>query len=173
VAHRDEYTVFVSQIHPKVDERDLFEFFSHVGRVEDIRLIRDSAHKSKGLCYVEFWERESINKALALAGQLIGGHPINVAVVQNTQVQAVAPTITALKLYIGSLHEDVVEEDLKPVFEVRGSFMLSLVSSCFSLRPLVGWTLSICTKIPAPARAKALVSFSTRTKLTARRPCKR
>jgi RNA recognition motif-containing protein len=33
---RDESTVFVSQIHPKVKERDLFDFFSLVGRVNDV-----------------------------------------------------------------------------------------------------------------------------------------
>jgi hypothetical protein len=40
-AEKDQFLIFVSQVHPKVDERDLFEFFSIVGRVEDIRLIRD------------------------------------------------------------------------------------------------------------------------------------
>ena len=46
-----------------MDERDLFEFFSHVGTVEDIRLIRDQrTQKSKGLCYVEFSDKESVPK---------------------------------------------------------------------------------------------------------------
>ena len=47
--NRDDFTIFVHQIHPKVDDRDLFDFFSHVGRVLDIRLIRDQRTlKSKG-----------------------------------------------------------------------------------------------------------------------------
>jgi RNA-binding protein 39 len=51
--NRDDFTIFVHQIHPKVDDRDLFDFFSHVGRVLDIRLIRDQRTlKSKG--YVAF-----------------------------------------------------------------------------------------------------------------------
>ena len=45
----EEYTIFVTGLHPKIDESDLFDFFSHVGRVEDIRLIRDlKNNKSKG-----------------------------------------------------------------------------------------------------------------------------
>jgi RNA-binding protein 39 len=118
-ANRDSYTVFVSQIHPKVDERDLFEFFSHVGRVEDIRLIRDQrTQKSKGLCYVEFHEKDSVNKAVALTNQLIGGYPISVQICQSQQHEDVP---TSMKLYVGSLHYNVTEDDLKPVFEAFGS----------------------------------------------------
>lgn len=118
--NRDDYTVFVSQIHPKVDERDLFEFFSHVGRVEDIRLIRDQrTHKSKGLCYVEFWERESVPKAVTLTGQLIGGYPITIAICQSGGQQKV-PASTPMRLYVGDLHLNVSDSDLKPVFEAFG-----------------------------------------------------
>jgi RNA-binding protein 39 len=120
--NRNEYTVFVSSIHPKVDERDLFEFFSHVGQVEDIRLIRDQrTQKSKGLCYVEFWERESVGKAIALTGQLLGGYPITVAFIQaDLQKPAQTPVSTSMKLYVGSLHQNVTEDDLRPVFEAFG-----------------------------------------------------
>ena len=46
---RDQRTVFACQIHPKCDERDIFEFFSSVGRVIDVQLIRDNrTFKSKG-----------------------------------------------------------------------------------------------------------------------------
>jgi RNA-binding protein 39 len=125
-ANRDQYTCFVSQIHPKVDERDLFEFFSHVGRVEDIRLIRDQrTQKSKGLCYVEFWERDSVVKAVALTGQLIGGYPITVQITQtDLQKKAVKPEDAAkgppMRLYVSQLHANVSENDLKPVFEAFG-----------------------------------------------------
>ena len=62
--------VFVSQLHPKVGEEDLFEFFSVVGRVEDIRLIKDQrTGRSKGLCYVEFADRDAMQSALALNGE--------------------------------------------------------------------------------------------------------
>lgn len=120
--NRDDYTVFISQIHPKVDERDLFEFFSHVGRVEDIRLIRDQrTQKSKGLCYVEFWEKDSVHKAVALTGQIIGGHPINVQVCQSQKIAEEAAKASAMKLYVGSLHFNVTENDLQPVFEAFGA----------------------------------------------------
>lgn len=119
-ANTDKYTVFVSQIHPKVDERDLFEFFSHVGRVEDIRLIRDQrTQKSKGLCYVEFHEKESVHKAVTLTGQLIGGYPISIVVCEDKS-RPVQPLVTPLRLYVGQLHLNVSDGDLKPVFEAFG-----------------------------------------------------
>lgn len=119
-ANTDKYTVFVNQIHPKVDERDLFEFFSHVGRVEDIRLIRDQrTQKSKGLCYVEFHEQESVHKAVTLTGQLIGGHPITIVVCEDKS-RPVQPMVTPLRLYVGQLHLNVSDGDLKPVFEAFG-----------------------------------------------------
>jgi RNA-binding protein 39 len=111
----------VSQIHPKVDERDLFEFFSLAGRVEDIRLIKDQrTHKSKGLCYVEFWDKESVMKACALTGQLLCGYPITVVQVQLDKNKTAASG-DSMRLYVGSLHFNVTEGDLKPVFEAFGA----------------------------------------------------
>jgi len=118
--NKDEYTAFVTQIHPKVDERDLFEFFSLAGRVEDIRLIKDArTHKSKGLCYVEFWDKESVMKACALTGQLLGGYPITVQQVQLDKTKTAASG-DSMRLYVGSLHFNVTENDLQPVFEAFG-----------------------------------------------------
>jgi len=114
--------VFVTQLHPRVEERDLFEFFSHVGRVEDIRMIRDQrTHKSKGLAYVEFWEKDCVNKAIALTGQELGGYPITVQITPTaTHVTSRQEEIKPMRLYVGSLHFNVTESDLRPVFEAFG-----------------------------------------------------
>jgi RNA-binding protein 39 len=105
-----------------VEERDLFEFFSHVGRVEDIRMIRDQrTHKSKGLAYVEFWEKDCVNKAIALTGQELGGYPITVQITPTaTHVTSRQEEIKPMRLYVGSLHFNVTESDLRPVFEAFG-----------------------------------------------------
>jgi len=115
--------VFVSQIHPKVDERDLFDFFSHVGKVEDIRMIRDQrTQKSKGLAYVEFWEKEAVMKAVSLTGQLVNNFPITVQVTQSEKNKP-PPDLedgSTMRLYVGQLHQSVSENDLRPVFEAFG-----------------------------------------------------
>jgi len=119
---RDENTVFVYQIHPKVDERDLFEFFSAVGKVTDIRLIRDQkTQKSKGLCYIEFGEHESVMKAIALTGQELGGYPITVTVTQGEKNRQAEQSDGAnLRLVVGNLHFKLTEDDLRPLFENFG-----------------------------------------------------
>lgn len=105
----------------KVNERDLFEFFSHVGRVEDIRLIRDQrTQKSKGLCYVEFWEKDSVGKAVTLTGQLLGGYPITISITQAPKTSAANVIDSSIRLMVSQLHENVTDADLKPVFEAFG-----------------------------------------------------
>jgi len=92
-----------------------------VGRVEDIRLIRDQRnHKSKGLAYVEFWEKECVNKAIALTGQELGGYPITVQITPTQHFPSKAEEIKPMRLYVGSLHFNVSENDLRPVFEAFG-----------------------------------------------------
>ena len=121
---RAELTVFVSQVHPKIKERDLFEFFSLCGRVEDVRLIRDAkTRRSKGLGYVEFRAGEEVLKALALSGQLLGGYPISVQAVQLPHSKEVLPSAgiaDGLRLYVGSLQYQITEADIRPIFEALG-----------------------------------------------------
>jgi len=127
---RDQRTVFACQIHPKVDERDIFQFFSQAGTVTDVQLIRDiRTGKSKGLCYVEFEVRETVPIALAFSGQLLGGFPITVQVTQAEKNRAAAASKAAaaaavhmnqMKLFIGNLNPQVSVEDLRPVFEAFG-----------------------------------------------------
>lgn len=122
---------------------DLFEFFSHVGRVEDIQLIKDPrTGKSKGLCYVEFSHKDEADKSLVLNGQLIGGYPITIALAaaqaqsaaagskrsgggggggMSASASASAMTPPAgLRIYVGSLVFTITEEDLRPIFEAFG-----------------------------------------------------
>ncbi|MCP9266304.1 RNA-binding region RNP1 isoform CRA b [Dirofilaria immitis] len=113
---RDQRTVFILQIAKETRPRDLEEFFSSVGHVRDVRIITDSkTRRSKGICYVEFWEIESVNLALALNGQKLLGAPL---VIQPTLAErnraanntvggtlGFGPTNTTgpLKLYIENL----------------------------------------------------------------------
>lgn len=121
----DDYTVFVSGIHPKVQDRDLFEFFSYVGQVEDIQVVKDPrTRKSKGLSYVEFREKDSVHKAVALTGQLICGYPVTVEIVQQDlqkKAAVVASEDEGMRLQVSGLHPATTSEDLKGLFEPFGS----------------------------------------------------
>ncbi len=55
---RDIRTVFAFNLPLKADERNLFEFFSKAGQVEDVRIIKDrNTNKSKGFAYIEYTNR--------------------------------------------------------------------------------------------------------------------
>jgi RNA-binding protein 39 len=73
-------TVFVSNLHIKVNEKDLFILFSQkAGKVTDIYIICDrQANKSKGLAYVELETIESMALALGISGLELYGQSIQV-----------------------------------------------------------------------------------------------
>lgn len=122
-AGRPELTVFVSAIHPKIKERDLFEFFASHGRVEDVRIIRDSrTKKSKGLAYVEFHALEDVQRAVAMNGQLLGGYPVQIQLQQAPPPSATPTSASSdsMRLYVGSLQYQITEEDLRPFFAAFG-----------------------------------------------------
>lgn len=130
---RDQRTIFILQIARQTRPRDLEEFFSSVGHVRDVRIITDSkTRRSKGICYVEFWEIESVNLALALNGQKLLGAPL---VIQPTLAErnraanntvggslgfGPANTTGPLKLYVGQLHTSITEEMLGKIFDPFG-----------------------------------------------------
>merc|ERR1712232_1172353 len=72
-------TVQVVSLHPRADERDIFEHFQKAGKVCDVQIIRDArTGKSRGVCYVEFADAQACVKSLALTGSYVKGQPIQV-----------------------------------------------------------------------------------------------
>ncbi|KAG6763009.1 hypothetical protein POTOM_033537 [Populus tomentosa] len=147
---RDQRTVFAYQICLKADERDVYEFFSRAGKcvkelllndkrymVRDVRLIMDrNSRRSKGVGYIEFYDAMSVPMAIALSGQPLLGQPVMVKpseaeknLVQSTTAVAsgglIGPyTGGARRLYIGNLHFNITEDQLRQVFEPFGAVEL-------------------------------------------------
>ncbi|CAH1425030.1 unnamed protein product [Lactuca virosa] len=130
---RDQRTVFAYQISLKADERDVYEFFSRAGKVRDVRLIMDrNSRRSKGVGYIEFYDAMSVPMAIALSGQPLLGQPVMVKpseaeknLVQSTATAAgvaggAAYAGGARKLYVGNLHYNMKEDQLRQVFESFG-----------------------------------------------------
>ncbi|XP_058795610.1 RNA-binding protein 39 isoform X2 [Phymastichus coffea] len=126
---RDARTVFCMQLSQRIRARDLEEFFSSVGKVQDVRLITcNKTRRFKGIAYVEFKDPESVTLALGLSGQRLLGVPI---VVQHTQAEKnrmgnSMPNLMPkglsgpMRLYVGSLHFNITEDMLKGIFEPFG-----------------------------------------------------
>ncbi|CAN6685273.1 unnamed protein product [Malus baccata var. baccata] len=132
---RDQRTVFAYQICLKADERDVYEFFSRAGKVRDVRLIMDrNSRRSKGVGYIEFYDAMSVPMAIALSGQPLLGQPVMVkpSEAEKNLVQSTTSVVTgpggmigpysggARRLYVGNLHSNIKEDDLRQVFGAFG-----------------------------------------------------
>ncbi|KAL7089861.1 hypothetical protein ACP275_12G003500 [Erythranthe tilingii] len=130
---RDQRTVFAYQMPLKATERDVFEFFSQAGKVRDVKLIMDrNSRRSKGVGYIEFYDVMSVPMAIALSGHLFLGQPVMVKpseaeknLVQSNTSAAGAGVAgpygaTDRKLYVGNLHFNMTEFQLKQIFEAFG-----------------------------------------------------
>ncbi|XP_073008643.1 uncharacterized protein [Typha latifolia] len=129
---RDQRTVFAYQLSLKADERDVYEFFSRAGKVRDVRLIMDrNSRRSKGVGYIEFYDVMSVPMAIALSGQPLLGQPVMVKpseaeknLVQSNTATGSAASGGARKLYVGNLHSNITEDQLRQVFEPFGQVEL-------------------------------------------------
>ncbi|KAI0692793.1 hypothetical protein BC835DRAFT_1416350 [Cytidiella melzeri] len=128
-------SVFVSQLAARLTARDLGYFFEDKlgeGAVMDSRIVTDRiSRRSKGIGYVEFRTIELVDKAISLSGTLVMGLPIHV---QHTEAERnklhagdtlnLPPGVSAphggMQLYVGSLHFNLTESDIKQVFEPFG-----------------------------------------------------
>ncbi|KAM1137052.1 hypothetical protein ACFX2B_034694 [Malus domestica] len=132
---RDQRTVFAYQICLKADERDVYEYFSRAGKVRDVRLIMDrNSRRSKGVGYIEFYDAMSVPMAIALSGQPLLGQPVMVkpSEAEKNLVQSTTSVVTgpggmigpysggARRLYVGNLHSNIKEDDLRQVFGAFG-----------------------------------------------------
>ncbi|KAI9002311.1 hypothetical protein BC832DRAFT_532885 [Gaertneriomyces semiglobifer] len=132
---RDKRTVFVSQLAARLRTKELFDFFAPAGRVRDARIIADrNSRRSKGVGYVEFYEEESVEKAILMAGTKLLGIPIMVQHTEAEKNRLAAEAEAAAnffcgsraelsfnRLYVGSLHFSLTEDDLRTVFQPFGT----------------------------------------------------
>ncbi|KAL3320300.1 RNA-binding protein 39 [Cichlidogyrus casuarinus] len=139
---RDARTVYIWQMSSKIEKRDLFDFFSAVGKVRSVRLILDPrTRRSKGIAYVEFREIESTQLAISLSGTKLLGVPLQIQPVRSDPTreaelrkmeeemkkrEAMSPKSRRYeregpcKVYVGSLHFNINEDMLRGIFEPFG-----------------------------------------------------
>jgi RNA-binding protein 39 len=129
-------SVFVSQLAARLTARDLGYFFEDKlgeGTVMDARIVTDRlSRRSKGIGYVEFRSIDLVEKALALSGTVVMGLPIMVQLTESERNRlhpgdgnlnlppGVNASHGAMQLYVGSLHFNLTESDIKQVFEPFG-----------------------------------------------------
>jgi len=137
LAAKDALTLMLRQLHPHTEEFDVFSLFSKAGKVNDVKLIIDDrSGKCQGVGYVEMADVPGLTAALQLNGQLLCGNPIVVgsslaeknraaaAGASAADIKAIGSTggtpTEGLKLYVGGLHYDLSEEQLRDLFAPFG-----------------------------------------------------
>lgn len=129
-------SVFVSQLAARLTARDLGYFFEDKlgeGTVMDSRIVTDRlSRRSKGIGYVEFRAIDLVEKAMSLSGTVVMGLPIMVQLTESERNRlhpgdgnlnlppGVHAPHGAMQLYVGSLHFNLTESDIKQVFEPFG-----------------------------------------------------
>ncbi|KAF9538638.1 hypothetical protein EC957_006375 [Mortierella hygrophila] len=136
----DRRTVFVMQLSARLRSSELESFFSQAGKVRAARIIEDrNTGRSKGVGYVEFYDEDSVAKAIALTGEKLLGIPViakhteseknrlalqAASQAQDAVTEAASQTppvdLSQHRLYVGSVNFDLTEEDLKQVLEPFG-----------------------------------------------------
>ncbi|CAE6478125.1 unnamed protein product [Rhizoctonia solani] len=129
-------SVFVSQLAARLTARDLGYFFEDKlgeGAVRDARIVTDRlSRRSKGIGYVEFKNIDLVNKAIALSGTIVMGLPIMIQLTESER-NKIGPSSSlhlppgvshphagSMQLYVGSLHFNLTESDIRQVFEPFG-----------------------------------------------------
>ncbi|KAJ9174854.1 hypothetical protein P3X46_013455 [Hevea brasiliensis] len=78
--YTDQCTAFISNINLKANSEDLRKFFSDVGGVVSIRILRDKfSGKSRGLAYVDFSDDEHLAAAISKNKQMLLGKKLSIA----------------------------------------------------------------------------------------------
>ncbi|KAH8835312.1 hypothetical protein DL96DRAFT_1666139 [Flagelloscypha sp. PMI_526] len=116
----EQRSVFVSQLAARLTARDLGYFFEDKlgdNTVMDSRIVTDRlSRRSKGIGYVEFRTVDLVEKALNLSGTVVMGLPIMVQLTESERNKLHAGDM----LYVGSLHFNLTEDDIRQVFEPFG-----------------------------------------------------
>ncbi|CAG8650272.1 15016_t:CDS:10 [Dentiscutata erythropus] len=147
---RDKRTVFVMQLAARLRTRELADFFASAGKVRDAKIIADRiSRRSKGVGYVEFYDEEAVPKALALTGQKLLGIPVIVQLTEaekNRQARLAeqaashATDIAYHRLYVGSVHFNLTEDDLRQ--KLAGLEALPLSNAKQALEKMNGFELA-------------------------------
>ncbi len=73
-------SVFIGNLSMEIEEEPVWRFFGQVGHVTNVRLIRDKVtNLGKGIGYVTFASKDSVELALKLAGNVLEKRPIRIS----------------------------------------------------------------------------------------------
>lgn len=126
---KDQRTMFVGQLVAKVKEDDLRDYFSQVGKVKSIIMVRDKyTNKHKGFAYVEMEDLDTIPTCLLFHDKIPSFQKYaiivrpseaekNFVAKKDTTASASVPDT---RVYVGNIHYSIDEAALKTIVEQFG-----------------------------------------------------
>lgn len=125
---KDQRTIFVSQLTKKVDEKNLEDFFSQIGKVKNIIMIRDKfTGQHKGFAYVEMEDLDTIPNCLLFNNVVPNFQKFPILVKASeaeknflAKKESTSNASKDSRIYVGNIHLSIDETALKTVLEQFG-----------------------------------------------------
>ena len=83
--HNDDNSIYVGNLSFRTTEMKLGRHFEKWGDIKDVRIVEDENERSRGFGYVEFEDKEMVEKALDADGTELDGRKVRVAKVQKKE----------------------------------------------------------------------------------------
>jgi len=121
-----ERTVFLSNLLFTADEDHIKNLFLSCGDIEQVRIVRNAAGRSKGYAYLEFSSKTSTEKALGMDRTMLDGRPVFVSPCldkfKNQQPQfRFALSLDKQTVFVTNLPFEITKEELVEIFAKAGS----------------------------------------------------
>lgn len=117
--------IYVGSVQFDISEKDLCMLFGQFGPVQRIDMIQDPVHRRhKGYGFLEFETPEAAALAQAqMDGAYLGGRTVKVGRPSNypADLPPGVPRPLPNRIYVGNVHEQLGENDVRSVFEAFGT----------------------------------------------------
>jgi len=111
----EKYKIIVRHLNYKTTEDTVGEHFSQYGAVRTVNIKKDPDGSSRGFGFVVFESEESLSAAIASENQRLDNHDVIV-----TKPIPLSEKMKTNMLFVGGLHRDITEEQLRGYFTVFG-----------------------------------------------------
>ena len=121
--------LFVKNLDPTVNTRQLRDIFAAFGTILSCKLATDESGASRGYGFVHFEKDDAAKKAMSLTGTTVGSQPIEVLpFIKKTEREAEAVK-TFTNIYLKNIRQEATEEQIKEVLSEFGTIKSIFVSS--------------------------------------------
>lgn len=111
----EKFKIIVRHLNYKTTEDTVGEHFAQYGAVRTVNIKKDPDGSSRGFGFVVFESEESLSAAIAKENQRLDNHDVIV-----TKPIPLSEKMKTNMLFVGGLHRDITEEQLRGYFSVYG-----------------------------------------------------